>query len=819
MKHQLQNNSRTLIAMAVAASIGASSQLMAQQVLEEVVITANKRESALMETGISVTAYTSETLKQNGIDDLNDISAATPGLTISGSDRITIRGVGIEDLAFGIDPGVASYTDGFYLRGVGLYRSNNFFDLERIEVLRGPQGTLYGRNTAGGAINLISKKPKQEFEGEVNLEAGNEGYTAVQGMVNVPITDKLAWRVSASKIDRDPLQSNDAGPDVDELDNTAFDTSLRANWSDTWTTDLRLFGYNREGRPESGYALEPYDTTTRVFPGAVNVNHTYNWTQENPAVRDESKTSHDYANREDEEFQSVLLTNQFEMGDVTVKYIGGYANSENDRSTDVDWSSSDISSSVNDLVYDIEQFSHELQFISNYDGKLNFIAGLYYSESDEEMYFAFRNDVDPIYSTSLDWDTELVTLALANEERSDRIGLVTLPGAFMSGFVLGGFAFPDYAGDPQNRNFWFNSELDATSYAAYSQIDYNFSDKLNLTVGLRYSYDEKEAYENVNAAVPMSEDFGQIPLGGGVFGVIESETHKAIGNSIAYLTRVTDDSEDENDWDNISGLIRLEYNLSDNGFLYGSIATGYRSGGFNLAGGTDAGIDSFDEETLTSYEVGYKGTLLDEKMNLEVAAFFYDYEDLQVSQTFIDLDTGAQGNELNNAAEAEVYGVEAQVNWLLTEQLSVSGNYAYADAEYEDFETIDSASLSTEVVNLKGNKLNRAPENKVGLAGHYWVPMNDNGDLMFTVTYSWVDEMYTDSFNTEGGKLDDWGRTDARVTWTNAAEDLAVTAYIKNIEDDRNATDASRGTSTAGFIRTETLTDPQMYGVRVNYKF
>jgi iron complex outermembrane receptor protein len=777
-------------------------------VLEEIVVTATKRETSLMDTAISISAFSSERLQELGIDDLNDLSVNTPGLSITGGERITIRGVGIDSLALGIDPSVGSYIDGFYVRGVGPYVVNNFYDVERIEVLRGPQGTLYGRNTAGGAINIISKKPEREFGGEVNLELGSEEYSALQGMLNVPLGERAAWRVSASQIDRGALQENDAGPDIDELDDLTIDTTLRVDWSDNWQTDLRLFSHERAGRPSSRYQLAPYETET----------------QENPAALDPNKTSQDFANYLDEDFTLGVLTNVLTVGDIDIKYIGGYADFFRKSGTDVDWSSSTVSSSVNNIISDTEQLTHELQFISNFDGKANFVAGIFYFESDERLYFDFQNAVDPIYSTSLDWDTEFVTLALASPTYGPRFPLTTLPGAFMSAFVLGGFAFPDFQGDPNNRVFWFDTVLDSTSIAGFGQIDYEISDQLKLTFGARYSSDEKKGREVVRAMIPMSEDFGPIPIGDvtgdGVpdFGVIESETHKAIGNSIAYPLNAGDNAQDKKDWDNVSGLLSLEYTTEAGGLVYGSISTGYRSGGFNL-GTTDAGVDSFDEETVTSYEFGYKGSLLDDSLLFEVSTYFYDYSDLQVVQSFLDPDTGAQGNEFTNAAEADVKGLEAQFSWLASEQFRLSGSYAYNNAEYTDFVTIDRATLDQQVVDFSGNKLNRAPENKIALAASYLVPMGDKGNLTFSSTYTWLDEMYTDPGNSVNGMLDSWNRIDARVTWNAASGKTAITAFVKNLSDDREATDASGGTIADGFLRTEHLSYPRIYGLQLNYAF
>ena len=828
---KIDNSLGALIsAILLAGTASVSSPVYAQSqeqseglVLEEVLVTATKRETTLMNTGISVSAFSAEKLNELGIENYDDLSVNTPGLSVSSSERITIRGVGIDSLALGIDPAVASYIDGYYTRGIGPYTVNNFFDVERIEVLRGPQGTLYGRNTAGGAINIISNKPVDMFEGEVNLEVGNEGYTVAQGMLNIPLGEKFAWRMSASQINRDGLQQNDAGPDVDELDDMTFDTTLRANWTDSWYTDVRFFGHRRDGNPSSRYQLQPYDTETRVFPGAITINHTWAWDQENPAVLDPSKTSLDHANSLDEDFDLILLTNVFTVGDVDIKYIGGYSDFLRESSTDADWSSSTRSSSVNNIISDSEQMTHELQFISNFDGNLNFIAGLFYFDSDERLYYDFQNEADPLFSTSLNWDTEYVTLALASPTYGPRYPLATLPGAAMSEFVLGGFRFPDFRGDPQNRVFWFDTELESNSYAGYGQVDYNFTNDLMLTVGARYSKDEKKGREIVSAMVPMSEDYGAIPIGvdeqGNVmYGVIESETHKAIGNSIAYMLNSGDIAQDETDWDNLSGLVRLEYTLDNGGFLYGSISTGYRSGGFNL-GTTEPGVDSFDEETLVSYEIGYKGAALEDRLVMEFAGYFYDYSDLQVRQSFLDPETGAQGQEFTNAAEAEVIGFEAQFTWLMSERFRVSGSYAYNNAEYTDFITIDRATIDQEVVDLSGNKLNRAPENKLGLQASYWLPLGDNGSMTFTGIYTWVDEMYTDPKNTVNGMLESWGRGDLRASWLSPSSSMTITAFVKNVADDRYATDASGGTIADGFLRTEYLTTPRLYGLAFNYRF
>ncbi|MCJ7814833.1 MAG: TonB-dependent receptor, partial [Xanthomonadales bacterium] len=190
-----------------------------------------------------------------------------------------------------------------------------------------------------------------------------------------------------------------------------------------------------------------------------------------------------------------------------------------------------------------------------------------------------------------------------------------------------------------------------------------------------------------------------------------------------------------------------------------------------------------------------------------------------VQQSFIDPETGTQGTEFTNAAAASIKGFEAQFTWLLSDKFRVSGSYAYNNAKYTDFITLNRTTIEQELVDLDGNYLNRAPKNKVGFEATYWIPLGDKGDLTFTGLYTWVDEMYTDPYNNENGMIASADRVDARATWTSPSEKLALTAFIKNIGDERYATDASSGTIADGFLRTEYLTNPRMYGLQVNYRF
>ena len=806
--------------------------------IEELVVTANKRQSIALQTAASLTVFSGESLSQKKIDDLNDLSINTPSLSITDDERITIRGIGQETIAIGSDPGVATFSDGVYLRGTAFYQSNNFFDMERIEVLRGPQGTLYGRNTAGGAINLIRKKPSNTLAGEINLELGNYDYRATQGVINVPVSEGAAFRVALSKIARHGLQENEVGPDVDELDNKTYDATLAFTVADNWQMDIRGYGFSRDGRPESGYIPGEFDTTTRIQPGAITVNSTYGLTTGNPAVKNISKTRHDFDNVQDESFNGIVITNATVIADdINLKYIVSDHNYELDKSSDADRSDNKLSSVVFDARSAYKSNSHELQFISDFDRSFNFILGLYYYNSKEESYIGFRNIADDLYSTSvdlLDPDTYVRIAFSDTDVGSGRTPFVSdpinSPQGYFPGYIAAGFGFSNFEGRADKTYYSSDALLESTSKAVYGQLDYAATERTIFSVGLRYTEDKKIGKDKAYLAYPLAEGTaGEFDLSppNEVYAVLESLDQTIAGggipgtdqrgNSIAYLTALENEQSESKSWNNVSGLLRIEYEMAETSRFYASISTGYRAGGFSF--GTLVGeINDFDEENVVSYELGYKEILMDKRGSLEVASFYYDYKDLQVLQAYID-ESGAQGNEIRNAASATIYGLELQGSWFLTNNIYLQCSYAYTQSQFDEFETIDTASLSTEQLDLSGNTINRTPENKFAFSAAYNMLLSGGASLTFISAYSWVDEMYTDVFNSDNGRLDSWGRVDANIVWASNDRNLTISAFIKNINNERHATDASRGTATDGYQRSETVIDPRLYGLRLNFKF
>ncbi len=800
---------KTIMAGALAATLAMPAA--AQKVLEEVIVLAERQESNLMETAAAVSVFDAETRNLQGIDNLQDLAIRTPSMTVAPS-RISIRGVGRANIALGSDPGVGIYWDGVYTTENDIFSFANFLDIEQVEVLRGPQGTLYGRNSIGGAVNFTSMQPNtDEWGGKVVAEFGDYDYRVLQGLASGPITDKLSALVGISTIDREGLQRNEGSSTrFDELDSDYATLMLKHETTDNWTNTLKVM--HRESSPirSQPYTRDAYSTDyiqfvpdvtgavlnlPGMFPGQNFANGNQGMTRENPALTDINTVAVDVQPSLDQERTSVTFISELELDSYTLKYTGGYSDFNYESNYDADGIKASESglnwnnlflfspaigffpvSAVNGgfgltpgmttrpFTQDNTFTSHELQLISDFDGDINFIGGLYYYNSEEDQTLSFIEGNDELMATY------------------QALSFIALGGAPVS-----------------SENFLFDGEaqLETSSYAAYGQMNWDWTDKTVLTVGLRYSYDEKEGTDRT---------------------------------FVQYVGDPGQRSADDN-WDRVTWRIGLDHALSDNHFLYGFVATGYRSGGFNLMAPTSTlDVNSVDPEELLSYEVGYKGQLLDNRVNVSSSLYYYDYTDLQVLKT--DIVNGVAVPTFENASDATAWGFEAEVMALVTDNLTFSATYSYNNTEYDDYSSVDSnacavgplaqgnslSPLCTQTQDLTGNQFLLSPEQRAAANLVYaWQMASLNWQAL--VSYQYTGEQYTSAFNNEDyDKLDSWGRWDARLTMASPSDTWEVIAYVKNIDDERQVVFNNRPSSIS-HLSEVTLTDPRVYGVRMTYRF
>lgn len=818
MKNQLHQISRlSLIAAGLALN---SASVDAQMVLEEVIITAKRVESGLMDTAVAVSAFDSNAMSERGIENQYDLAGFTPSLTVAPS-RVSIRGVGRQNLALGSDPGVGLYWDGVYTTETDIFGYSNFLDIERVEVLRGPQGTLYGRNSIGGAVNLVSIRPDtEEWGGKITGELGNYDYWVLQGLASGPVTEKLSALVAASQIERDGFQTNVVNGDkYDDRDQSYWTIGLDHQTTERWNNSLKIGSADSDEHQSAGYVLSPYRTEpvqevfnqsapfqqlnfVGAYPGTNFANPNQGMTRENPALRsDGEKVAVDTTPWQDNSRDFATFISEFEGDSYTLKYTLGYTDFSFERMDDGDVSNAADSgldysllpmAGLGGLTVDVftgfaltpsiitvpyeqnnETWSHELQVISELEGPLNFMAGLYYYNSKEDQLQTFI------------------------ENNSELVANYTWLGS-----VLGG-GLPT---NPDGILYRGEGNLETTSYAAYGQMYWDWTDRTLVTVGLRYSYDEKEAKDNTYVNWVIPED----PA---------SETDPTVYR------------EGDDDWSKVTWRVGVDHILSDNHFLYAFLASGYRSGGFNLlAPTTTDDLPTVDPEEVVSLELGYKGGLWNDRLNLATALYYYDYTDLQVLKS--DAVNGVSVATFENAADATAWGIEAEVTALVTEGLVLSGSYSYNDTEYEDFDSADSSAcvldfyrlgdtanpLCNGTQDLSGNEFPLSPEHKLSAFLSYGWNMADL-DWSTSVSYVYTSEQQLTAFNYDKyDTLDDWDRWDARLNIASPELTWEATLWVQNISDDRNEINRPRPSPVSG-LAASSLSAPRTYGLKLTYNF
>jgi iron complex outermembrane receptor protein len=780
-----------------------------ENVLEEIIVTANKRESSLMETATSISAFDSATLEALGIDGSQDLTARTPSLSIT-TFTVSIRGVGRPNLAVGSDPGIGIYWDGVYNTENGVFNYNQYFDIERIEVLRGPQGILYGRNSVGGAVSFISKKPSDKFSGTATVELANYDSVTAQALASGPVTDTLGVLVGVSKISRDGFQENIYnGKDYEQDDVNYGTVALQFEPNERWSTNLKLIGVDQKYRPTNGYILEPFkrdlvqqvqdiDTgETLNFPGMFPKQNFVNMRQglavENPALLDEDKVKQDRDPNLDSHRYAGALNSEYEADGYALKYTAGMSKYNFDTTQDadasvaadsgVDWTKllffgvpASITSGLGygitpaDMTYVVNQEarfdSHELQYTSDWDCDFALLGGLYYYHSDEEQVVSYREFNDQLMQ--------------------------------MYAYFAGVLNKPVSA---DNYLFRGDAHVDTRSYASYGQLEWDWTAETKLTAGLRYSYDDKSGRDNTFVQFVGDPD-----------------------NPTVYRTQA-------DHWDKWTWRLGVDHFLTPEHFLYGYIATGYRSGGFNFQKPTASPeVDVVKPEEILSYEIGYKGTLLENRLNLSSSVYYYDYRDLQVIKQ--DVVEGIGLNTFVNADKARAMGYELEVLALPVPEVMLSGTYSYNNTEYDDFFTKDAnactlgplaqgnslAPLCQQELDLKGNEFPLTPENKVSLNATYFWDMFAL-DWSATASYIYTSEQWMTPFDDPlYDEVGSWDRWDARLNAATNDGVWEVTAFIKNIADDREVITRARP-STVTQNAVTVLTDPRIYGLRLDYHF
>lgn len=825
----MHNPARKIIA---AALLGLATQpVYSQAMLEEVIVTAQKRAENVLDVPISISVFDSSLVEQLSARNLTDLGTFTAGVFMNNDNSLqptyNVRGVKTNDWTVGSDPAVAVYVDGVYAaRGAGAEAA--LADINRVEVLKGPQGTLFGRNASGGAIHIVSQKPQLENEGRVKLTAGDYGRLDGEFMYNHAFGDDLALRAVIVSRQRDGFLEQIDGPDLNEQDQQNY--RLGMLWNATPDTEV-LWRMDYSELDQHGAAQ--YTMVAEVFERA------------NPGRQHQlfGDINHDSPSREKRDMFATSLEINHEIDDMTFTSITGYREFDTELIEDLDGSNNrdysfnssnpdnnDYFSQEFRLVgatetlkwtigagYSRENVDHTTTAIFNVSTLETFAWAEILKNPESETSQVFLSTFTSLSPEEISALGQLDDLQVGEILPSFRDSVGDLDGIAGASFVwaflndagqLGDFGIsedplvgifgqilPDWGPRAASYDPWieeYQSEGTFESYAVYGDATWAFRDNMNLTGGLRYTFDQKE------------------------FDVFSQYQNQIVGANfgLAFFNNgqaLVDESQTE-DWDAISGRIVLDYLPSEDVMVYGSVSTGFKSGGFNSLSYGPGIQSSYDEEEVINYEVGMKGTFLDGTLQVTTALFFYQYDNLQE----LDL-IGAPIPSYNlRNADAEGYGGEIEWIWLATEKLRFTGNYSYLDTEYTSFDIIPAAG-ETEDDNYEGDPVVGNPENKVNLGVEYEFGLGEYGILLARADYSWTDE-FQSSLSNPTQQVNDFDITNVRVSLLPHEANWEISLWSTNVFDEEAITVYGDNGNAIG-SQTAWHVPPRMYGADFIYNF
>ena len=694
--------------------------------IDEIVITAQKRAQNLQEVPISVTAFNDTAIREAGFTNSLSIGDQVPNLeikTFGGVPNIFIRGVGNNDFnASSIGP-ISIYRDDVVVASTGS-QIFSLFDLERIEVVRGPQGTLFGKNTTGGAIQFFSKLPGDEFEGNARFGYGRFDLFEAEAAASLPLGEGLSLRVAGMVRRRDGEKTNlYTGDDAINVDEAAARAILR--WRPSADTDVRLSVGG--GRDRSDY-LENKPV------GTINGADLFGYTDPYPDDANLLNFNGPSRNYSDNLFVNLNIAHSF--GDFTFKSITGYDKSDVDNRVDVDGGPFRIDEIT--FLTDAEQITQEFQLA--YDsGPLNAIGGLYY----------FQEDLDADSNADL----------------------------------LGELSFADGALPLITRATRKNK-----AYAIFGQATYAVSPALRFTLGGRYTIDK----------VRVTHQADLVP------GFFDADIPDGAPVPLVPFARLKDTFK------SFSWRIGADYDITDDVLAYASIDKGFKAGGFNIGIITSvAERTQVDPEYLTSYEIGLKSTLFDRRLRLNISAFYYDYADLQVLSVNRQAGSTVPTLGLDNAADAEIKGIELEATALPTDWLDLGLNLGILDAKYKNYLSGAIDPDTGDPRDFSGNRLPGAPKFTLSTFAQVTIPVGDF-ETRWRTEYNYTGKKYYN--NAQSGLIssgEGYGLLNLRATLADPAKGWELAAWAKNVTGKAYIVDAT-DTSGFGFV-------PRYYGERATY--
>jgi len=730
-----KKNHAQLLGLGVIFLTGSVSVLAQDSALEEVVVTATKRSVALQDLAGSANVLGADKLGPGGIQEVRDMQVEIPNLSLGdqfGFARVFMRGIGMTSIDIGGEGAVAFLQDGAIIPRPAA-QLMGMFDLDQVEVLRGPQGTLYGRGATGGAINMVTAKPGKELGGYLSVTAGNYSLAQFKGAIDVPMGDALSMRLAASLDSRDGYGNNIfTGSDINDRDASAYRATFVYDAGGPLTATLSAQYYEED---DNNYAFSYFgqsEGSSIPVPFGVPILGGNTVGMAGGGFYD---INSDQEPINDRDGQLINLTIDYAFNDSwSLKSITSSQSMDRFLRDDLDSTDANLFGQ-NNYTEESDSFGQEL--ILNYSSdRFDVLSGVMYFEED-----------------------------LYGEVRVPLTNLCFLLAPDACGTPIGDFL--------NGGNYLQDGDVDIEAWGAYVEANYSISDKWSLIAGLRYNYEERDG------------------TGSFIF--------DAISLNVPTNQRAS--------WNDLTPRMTLQYSPNDNMLLYATYTEAFKSGVIN----TGSTSPPLDPETVDAFEVGLKGQNASGTLRYSVAAFFYDYQDMQIS--FVD-ETSTVSTV--NAAEAENSGIELEVDGSLGNGFAFDFYLTYLNAEYQEFFNGDYAN-GFAITDLSGNTLPNAPESTAKL-GLTWEGAVAGGTLTVRGEAYYQDDVYFTEWNRKDAYQKSYEQFNASMdySWN---DQWLLSLWGRNLSDEEVMSNNIITAPLYDSLRVGAVLPPRTYGATVTYQF
>jgi outer membrane receptor protein involved in Fe transport len=773
----------TLSACALAINAATAQE---QETLEVIQVTAQKRSENAQETPISMNVLSADDIKEKSIDKIDDLQYSVPNLhmTETGiSTQMFIRGIGTGNNQ-GFEQSVGQYIDGVHYGRQQLLRMP-FLDLERIEVLKGPQSIMFGKNSVAGALNLSSAKPTEDTEIHLGVQyQPTNGATEFTGMISGELMDTLSARLAIRDYSEDGyIENTFKNRDETIREESAIRLSLLWEPSDDMNF---LFKIEQDEFDGTGRQIEVIKDEPALadspMPGATfsqilgALGH--------PNAIAESELNYERQSDAEESNNNSLnnatLTANFKFGDYTLTTVSGFVSYDFVETCDCDYTAAPIFSVFIDEEY--EQFSQEIRIVSPLGEKFDWLGGLFYQTSE----LAFDDNI-------------------------------IIPTNSVLGLISGGALAP-LNGEAAGRNY----QLDTDMFSAFFQGRYHFNDALTLTLGARYTSEDKTSSRVMNITNASTGNITTNPASPALFDAVfgiqnEQSPYSPEGHNLQGKRNET----------SFTPLINISYKINKNIMAYASATTGFKAGGFD-ARANNVNSWEFEEEEATAYEMGIKSLLLDDTLEVNLSFYRTEYDNLQVSQF-----DGVLGFNVGNAKETLVQGVEVEGRWILLDGLSMQYGLAYLDHEYKDFTNGnchsrqvpdgDMGADGNQLCDYTGKSGQYTPKFTASIGFDYFTDISFLGFEYFRTTLGLyhsskqnVDVNLNPLYDVEA-----YDKVDMRIALE--SENWNIALFGKNMTNEEVLTYVGNNPLSGSTFGTDTfygfVDKPAVYGIQVDYNF